>query len=67
MLEFLVKIIYTLFKLIYMLLHVICGGYDIKELEEDMKRYSKAMPLQKLGDNKASIQPFKKQTIMVRD
>lgn len=48
MLEFLIKIIYTVFKIIYMLLHVICGGYDIKELEEDMKKYSKARPLIKI-------------------
>lgn len=67
MLEFLFTIIGTVFKLIYMVLHVICGGYDIKELEEDMKKYSKVKPFRKVEEKTTAIKEQKKNTIMVRE
>ncbi len=66
MLEFLIKIIYTLFKLIYMVLHVICGGYDIKELEEDMKKYSKVRPVPKFISKIEQSKNSKDLAVMVR-
>jgi len=39
MVEFLIKVLYDVFKLGYMLVHVLMGGYDVKELEDDMKKY----------------------------
>ena len=50
-----------------MVLHVICGGYDIKELEEDMKKYSKFRPVPKFIQKIEQSKNSKNVAVMVRE